>query len=269
MLPKEGIQYPGIVQLLTLLRWTLIGLFASDTDEGENFMRTLTPMLVRNGICVVISQFSATGHTEPLRDAISKWRQVNVFVHFMEYDFSFDKILPFHLIFISLPGPIEGKVWIISPLIKLIIRRHWLFQYIHSIWNFDFRNKDKANNDVFEPILFVQRQFQDQSFHCSFSKQLFSDKGRKRCTQKIPLDSPKKWNSIQILNDHHVYSVIKTLAHSLDVAYSSRSRRRRKKCKECFGVPRLQSWQVWGPDKDTSNLVSLVGIQRTRVPTSL
>ncbi|XP_013920590.1 PREDICTED: uncharacterized protein LOC106547849 [Thamnophis sirtalis] len=45
MIPKEGIQYPGIVQLLTHFGWILIGLFASDTEEGENFMRTFTPML--------------------------------------------------------------------------------------------------------------------------------------------------------------------------------------------------------------------------------
>ncbi|XP_070790190.1 vomeronasal type-2 receptor 26-like [Pituophis catenifer annectens] len=46
MFPKEGIQYPGIVQLLLHFRWTLIGLFASDTENGENFMRTFTRMLL-------------------------------------------------------------------------------------------------------------------------------------------------------------------------------------------------------------------------------
>ncbi|XP_070790086.1 vomeronasal type-2 receptor 26-like [Pituophis catenifer annectens] len=47
MAPKNGIQYPAIVQLLLHFRWTLIGLFASDTEKGENFMRTLTPMLIQ------------------------------------------------------------------------------------------------------------------------------------------------------------------------------------------------------------------------------
>ncbi|XP_060542282.1 vomeronasal type-2 receptor 26-like [Pantherophis guttatus] len=64
MFPKEGIQYPATVQLLLHFRWTLIGLFASDTENGENFMRIFPPVLVRNGICVVISQlFSTTGYT--------------------------------------------------------------------------------------------------------------------------------------------------------------------------------------------------------------
>ncbi|KAM6469361.1 vomeronasal type-2 receptor 26-like [Liasis olivaceus] len=64
MVPKEGSQYPAIVQLLLHFRWTLIGLVASDTDNAEHFVRTLTPLLVRNGICVVVSQrFSMTRFT--------------------------------------------------------------------------------------------------------------------------------------------------------------------------------------------------------------
>ncbi|XP_070808198.1 extracellular calcium-sensing receptor-like [Pituophis catenifer annectens] len=45
LLPKEGFQYPAIVQLLLHFRWTFIGLFASDTEKGEKFMRIFTPML--------------------------------------------------------------------------------------------------------------------------------------------------------------------------------------------------------------------------------
>ncbi|XP_070795164.1 vomeronasal type-2 receptor 26-like [Pituophis catenifer annectens] len=244
MVPKEGIQYPGIIQLLLHFRWTLIGLFASDTEKGEDFMRTFTLMLVRNGICVVISQrFSTTGHAAPLRDALSKWRQVNVFVHFTEYDSFGDRILLFHSNLGGLPGPIEGKVWIISPLVKLTMRRRRFFKYVHSVWNFVVRDKERPKDDGFEPILFVQPQFQDQSFHCSFSKQLFSIKGRRKCIQKAPLRTQKKRNSIKIPNDHHVYNIVKTLAHALSAAYSSRSRWIRKASEERLMASRLQPWQ--------------------------
>ncbi|XP_070592682.1 vomeronasal type-2 receptor 26-like [Erythrolamprus reginae] len=244
MVPKEGIQYPGIIQLLLHFRWTLIGLFASDTEKGEDFMRTFTLALVRHGICVVISQrFSTTGHAVPLRDALSKWRQVNVFVHFTEYDSFMDRILFFHSTLEDLPGPIEGKVWIISPLIKLTMRRHIRFKYVHSIWNFVVRGKESLQDDGFEPVLFVQPEFQDQSFHCSFSKQFCSIKGRRKCTQKAPLETQEKRNSVKIPNDHHVYSIIKTLAHALSAAYSSRSRWIRKASKEGLVASRLQPWQ--------------------------
>ncbi|KAG6477633.1 type-2 vomeronasal receptor [Crotalus adamanteus] len=255
MLPKEGFHYPAIVQLLLHFRWTLIGLFASDTEKGENFMRTLTPMLVRNGICVVISQqFLKTGYTAALRDALSKWKQINVFVHFIEYVSIWDRILPFHLALMHLPGPIEGKVWIFSALGSMIKRRHRLHKYLHSIWMFDFQREKRPQDDTFEPSFLSKHPFQDHYFHCSLSKHAFSVKGRRRCIQKIPLDTQGKRNRVWITNSHHLYSIMKrvwdrinsviqTLAQAMDSAYSSRSRQRSKGVKEKLGVPRLQPWQ--------------------------
>ncbi|XP_070790276.1 vomeronasal type-2 receptor 26-like [Pituophis catenifer annectens] len=54
--PKEGAQNLGIVKLLLYFRWTFIGVFAADTDNGEHFIRTFIPVLAQNGICVVFSQ---------------------------------------------------------------------------------------------------------------------------------------------------------------------------------------------------------------------
>ncbi|XP_070790901.1 vomeronasal type-2 receptor 26-like [Pituophis catenifer annectens] len=244
MLPKNGIQYPGIVQLLLHFRWTLIGLFAPDTEEGENFMRTFTPMLVRNGICVVISQqFSMARATEPLRNAISKWRKVNVFVHSIEFASIVNRIHDIHLAIEGLPGPIEGKVWIATIVQKLTIKRDTQFKYIHSIWNFPFQERKWPNDDAFQPNLFQDSKFEDQSFRCSFSKHVLSVKGRRRCTQIAPLDMQEKKNRIQIKNDHRFNSVVKTLAHVLNVAYSSISRRRKMEKKERLGAPRLEPWQ--------------------------
>ncbi|KAF7235274.1 hypothetical protein EYD10_17889 [Varanus komodoensis] len=56
MVPEEGIQYPGIVRLLLHFRWTMVGLFALDTENGEKFMKTLKPELHQNGICVIFSR---------------------------------------------------------------------------------------------------------------------------------------------------------------------------------------------------------------------
>ncbi|KAM6469360.1 vomeronasal type-2 receptor 26-like [Liasis olivaceus] len=154
MVPKEGSQYPAIVQLLLHFRWTLIGLVASDTDNAEHFVRTLTPLLVRNGICVVVSQrFSMTRFTVSTSGALSKWRQVNVFVYLIEY-------------------------------------------------------------------------------------------GRRRCTEKEQMETPEEWDRILIRNDHRVYSTVKTLAHALNAAYSSRARKIRKEGVERLGTPRLQPWQL-------------------------
>ncbi|XP_070790230.1 vomeronasal type-2 receptor 26-like [Pituophis catenifer annectens] len=243
-LPKKGFHYPGIVQLLLHFRWILIGLFVSDTENGENFMRTFTPMLVGSYICVVISQrFSTTTDTAALRDAISKWKQVNVFVHFIEYVSPLERIIPFHLILEGLPGPIEGKLWIMTFLGTYQIKKNRHLKYVHSIWTFSFQGKKRPKYYIFEPYFFTDPKFEDQSFHCSFSKHIFSVKGRRRCTQKAPLETQLKRNKIWVQNDHHLYSIVKTLVHALNAAYSSRSSRRWKKEKDGLRALRMKPWQ--------------------------
>ncbi|XP_060548079.1 uncharacterized protein LOC132711967 [Pantherophis guttatus] len=266
MLHKEGFHYPAIVQLLLHFRWTLIGLFASDTENGENFMRIFPPVLVRSGICVVISQlFSTTGYTASLRDSLSKWRQVNVFVHFIEFDSIWGRILPFHLTFMRLPGPIEGKVWILTNFVLYAMNKCRLLKYIHSILNFAYLPKESPMDEAFKPNFFVEEKFQDFYFRCSLSKNVFSVKGRRRCTQKAPLETQEKRNRIQIPSHYHHYSLIQTLAQALNATYSSRSRRRRKEGEKTLGSPRLQPWQVWGSQYGSINLRSFGGgIQRRR-----
>ncbi|KAK9405345.1 type-2 vomeronasal receptor [Crotalus adamanteus] len=246
MLPKEGFQIPAIVQLLLHFGWALIGLFAPDTEEGEHFMRTLTPILVKNRICVVISQqFSRTGHTAPLRDALSQWKQVNVFVHFIEFASHFTRILPFHSALEGLPGPIEGKVWIMTMVGVYFIGKDRLLKYVHSIWSFPLQwKKSWQKDDAYKTPFFVKHEFQAEYFHCSVSKHIFSVKGRRRCTQKAPVETQEKRNRMQIPNASVPYSVIKILAHALNVA--SKSQRRRKKGEERLGAPPLHPWK-WHP----------------------
>ncbi|XP_070600248.1 vomeronasal type-2 receptor 26-like [Erythrolamprus reginae] len=244
MLPSNGFQYSGIVHVLLHFRWNFIGVFSTDTEEGENFMRTFTPMLVRNGICVVIShQFSLARAIDHLRNAISTWRKVNIFVHFLEFFSLGDRLQHIHLVIEGLSGPTEGKVWITTTVQKLKMRRHALHQYIHSIWTFSFQERKWSNDDAFQPNLFRDSKFEDQSFHCSLSKHILSVKGRRRCTQIAPLDIEEKKNRIQIKNDHCFYTVVKTLAHALNVAYSSIPRRRKKEWKKRLEAPRLEPWQ--------------------------
>ncbi|KAG6539388.1 type-2 vomeronasal receptor [Crotalus adamanteus] len=244
LLPPKSILYPAIVQLLLHFRWTLIGLFASNTENGVNFMGTFTPLLVKNGICVAISQqFSTTEATAPFRDALSKWRQVNVFLHYIEYGAVLDRILPFHLTFMHLPGPIEGKVWITTLIGLFPLKNDRHLKYINSIWTVALEEKQRAVRDAFEHNFFVKPPFGEESFLCFFSKHVFSVKGRKRCIEKAPLDMQKKKNMIEINNVHHFYTVIYTLTHALIAAYSSRSRRRRKKGKERLGASGLQPWE--------------------------
>ncbi|XP_060542386.1 uncharacterized protein LOC132710365 [Pantherophis guttatus] len=179
-----------------------------------------------------------------LRDVISKWRQVNVFVHFIEYYFLWDRIVFFHSTLNSLPEPIEGKVWINAGFGVLQIRRHPFLKYVHSVWTYDFQWRKRPNDSSFDQDLLVQPQFGDQSLHCSFSKDIISVKGRRRCIQKSPLKTNVERNKMWNRYNRLVYTLINILAHALNAAYSSISRRRRKEGEERLGTQRLQAWQL-------------------------
>ncbi|XP_070592730.1 vomeronasal type-2 receptor 26-like [Erythrolamprus reginae] len=64
MVPKEGVQYLGILRLLLHFQWTSVGLFAPDTDNGKHFIVMMVPVLFKNGICVVFSQIFSGMNTE-------------------------------------------------------------------------------------------------------------------------------------------------------------------------------------------------------------
>ncbi|XP_078242220.1 vomeronasal type-2 receptor 26-like [Pogona vitticeps] len=55
MVPKDEHQYLGIVQLLLHFRWNWVGLITPDTDDGERFIQTMTPLLLSNAICTAFS----------------------------------------------------------------------------------------------------------------------------------------------------------------------------------------------------------------------
>ncbi|XP_058023729.1 vomeronasal type-2 receptor 26-like [Ahaetulla prasina] len=245
MLLKEGFQYSAIVRVLLHFRWTLIGLLAPDTEEGENFLRTFPPLLLRNGICVVISQrFAMTGHRAPFRDSsFSQWKQVNVFVHFTEHIILSSTFHIFHLTLDILSGPIREKIWITTTLGNYIMTHLGYHKYIHSIWSFEFMQNISPKDGAFESFSFLDSQYEDKNFQCSFSKHVFSVKGQKRCTQKTPVETEDDLNGILVENSDSVYLIFMTLAHVLKAAYSSRSWRRRKEAQETLEAPRLQPWQ--------------------------
>ncbi|XP_060537891.1 vomeronasal type-2 receptor 26-like [Pantherophis guttatus] len=82
MLPAEGAHYQGMVMLVLHFRWTLVGLLAPDTENGQQFMRTMTSQLVRNGICPVLSQtFSPVSREAKIEwHLFLSWRKINVFI---------------------------------------------------------------------------------------------------------------------------------------------------------------------------------------------
>ncbi|XP_060540836.1 vomeronasal type-2 receptor 26-like [Pantherophis guttatus] len=51
MAPKEDHQHIGVIQLLLHFKWTWIGIFVVDNNNGENFLQKMQPLVSENGIC--------------------------------------------------------------------------------------------------------------------------------------------------------------------------------------------------------------------------
>ncbi|XP_044281311.1 vomeronasal type-2 receptor 26-like [Varanus komodoensis] len=94
VVPKDRDQYLGIVQLLLHFRWTWIGLYVPDNDNGEWFMQAMTLLLTMNSICVAFTlrfqERNALIKCGPNEMASMGWMAVMVKLHpfLRKYGFS-------------------------------------------------------------------------------------------------------------------------------------------------------------------------------------
>uniref|UniRef100_A0A670ZQ39 G-protein coupled receptors family 3 profile domain-containing protein n=1 Tax=Pseudonaja textilis TaxID=8673 RepID=A0A670ZQ39_PSETE len=56
MVPREDLQYEGILSLLLYFRWIWIGVVVMDTESGERFVQTVIPMFSQKGVCFAFIQ---------------------------------------------------------------------------------------------------------------------------------------------------------------------------------------------------------------------
>ncbi|XP_061469587.1 vomeronasal type-2 receptor 26-like [Rhineura floridana] len=247
MVPKDEYLYTGIVRLLLHFKWTWIGLFAPNNDNGERFMSSLSPILTSNGICVAISQRIPeliVSRVLVSSDSLLTWTQVNVFVYYSETRSFYGGIFLINQILTWLIKPTEGKVWITTALWDItstLSDRRLHFQHSHSFFSFLIQTKDSLKRDNFDVSHIVP--YWRKAFHCFYSKHLLSVKQQYRCEQRgdLPLDMIAQSLS---QDNYFIYSSVQAVAHALNAAYSSRSRRMSMMGGgDRLGLQRLQPWQ--------------------------
>ncbi|XP_039192286.1 vomeronasal type-2 receptor 26-like [Crotalus tigris] len=260
IVPKEGVQYLGILELLLHFQWTSVGLFAPDTDNGKDFIATMVLVLFKKGICVVFSQTLSGMNTENIKvDAasIKKWKQVNVFIYFSEAGFFLDGIMVIEKLteisilyaesYVVESLTSTGKVIITTALWDLTFDLAYgvISQtHIQGFFSFLIQKKIKIKYDILS--LFTSLYyFAEKAFHCLYSKAASTVKGWTRCTEKeaVGTFSQKEIEKTLSLDTSHAYYTVQALAGALDAAYSSRSKRR--KVKGGGEIPVLQIIQPW------------------------
>nr|XP_034960992.1 vomeronasal type-2 receptor 26-like [Zootoca vivipara] len=249
MLPKEEIQYLGIVKLLLHFGWTWIGLFAPDNDNGERFLNALRPLMMSRGICVAFSERVAreTLYVELMgRKPPVMWRKVTVFVFYGDSRYEFTPIFVIQEILENIQT--GGKVWIttafqdINRLLNYDIKH---FMYTHGSLSFTMKTRTWTKHDSIEPLSERTIQFWGESFHCSCPKYVLIMKQWRRCTEKEKLEIlPQEEIERALSQDSFItYNSVQAVALALRSAYSFRS-------KQMFMVGeadrlRLQKLQPW------------------------
>lgn len=175
MVPIEGVQYPGIMKLLLHFNWTLVGLVAPDTSNGQRFMNMLISMLTRNGICAVISQmFTVTASNMKVKfGQYKKWKQVNVFVYHAETSSFLEGIAVIERVLTAFKKPIVGKIWITTARWDLTLGLKVSISSlpnIHAVFSFLMKTKKVANYDGFKLLYNFMDQFLEETFQCSYGK---------------------------------------------------------------------------------------------------
>ncbi|XP_066469320.1 vomeronasal type-2 receptor 26-like [Tiliqua scincoides] len=249
MVPKEP-QYVGVVGLLLHFQWSWVALVAADTDNGERFIRTLTPLLTQSSICVAYSQSISgltTGKVLLRKESLLKERQVNVFLYYAETG-SF-----VHVMFVIqrevefLIKPKVGKIWITTAFWDISLELSFSrlsFQHIQGLFSFSIQSMKRINYNGFGKLLFTWQRLVEGGFHCSFPKPVLSVKGWTRCRER---PQPLPWDVMEralTQDSYAIHSAVQAVAQALHAASSSRIWRRVVEDGGSLEVPRVQAWQL-------------------------
>ncbi|XP_053148499.1 vomeronasal type-2 receptor 26-like isoform X1 [Hemicordylus capensis] len=250
MVPKQEPPYLGIVKLLLHFKWTWTGLLVPDNDQGERFVSTFTPVMLRNSLCVAfLERIPVLDRVKQHFDKMSLLvqRQANVIVYHMNTYAAW--ILA---VLLKVAERIEkqklGKVWIATILEDLGMKLFYRvadIQHIHGSFSFSIPAQKDTKCDNFESLYIAILESWHKAFHCSYSKSVISIRGHLRCTEKEILGTlPENVvESILSQDNYSIYNTVWASARALNAAHSSRLNRILMAGAGKLEHPMVQPWQ--------------------------
>ncbi|XP_015263425.1 PREDICTED: vomeronasal type-2 receptor 26-like [Gekko japonicus] len=257
MIPKAEPQYLGIAKLLLHFRWTWIGLFAPDTDSGERFISTVTPVLTRSDICVVFSQRIIglnLGYIGKIHKYLSRVTslsiQKNIYVYVYYGGLHYLAGLTFVLK--QIYRRIKSKMWRVWITVALsditfgLTDSAFDIQQIHGSLSFLIQTKRRPNNVGFPTYDMDSaiEAFGFKAFHCPSSE--YSLSRWAKCREEEKLQNPPQELLERTLSQdsYGIYNTLQAMGNALHAAYISRSRQMVMVGRKKLMLQRLQSWQL-------------------------
>ncbi|XP_026544046.1 vomeronasal type-2 receptor 26-like [Notechis scutatus] len=257
IVPKEEYLYWGIAKVLHHFRWNWVGLLAPDTDNGKRFLRTLRPILTRNTICVA---FSVNIPILPWKmrllfnEPFHLWNNVSVFIYYGEHRHLYSLIKALQSYIERHIKPILAKVWITTAMWDLTLNlSDNILSPQHLRGFFSFLIHTEKRPQVSETFFGMMQNFGKMVFNCSYSRHLFSVKGRVRCQENEELKNLEEEvvEKTFSLDSYSIYNLAWAVARASHDAYLSRSKQKAKKKRDHRLV--LQAWQSLPHSRCTTN----------------
>ncbi|XP_058038598.1 vomeronasal type-2 receptor 26-like [Ahaetulla prasina] len=240
MVPKEDLQYEGILSLLLYFKWIWIGVVIMETESGERFIQTVIPMFSQKGICFAfIQKIPVITFITNISEILHKGRNIyNTLTHskatvILAYgesnSFGFFRFLSYQSdeAIDSKHRKSLGKVWITTAQMEIasfVFQRDWDLDIFHGAVAFMFHSRDVSG---FQQFIENRNPFttKEDGFFKNFWEQVFGcvlpdipDKMEKNhCTGAEQLGSLLYPNFEMSMSGHSysVYNAVFTIAHAL------------------------------------------------------
>ncbi|KAF7234860.1 Vomeronasal type-2 receptor 26 [Varanus komodoensis] len=166
MTSKEENQYLGIVHLAMRFGSTWIGLFFPDSENGEEFVRLVIPLIISHGICIAFTKrLPQSMDTMTEKEVFAVWGQGNVAIMYIDSQFGCIPALVSQEKFVS--EQIGGKVWITTTAADINL-------YLESAFSLKSWSsyREKENLEML-PQEELESVFSQDRFHNYNSAQMF------------------------------------------------------------------------------------------------
>ncbi|XP_070584018.1 vomeronasal type-2 receptor 26-like [Erythrolamprus reginae] len=268
MVLKEHLQYNGIIQLLRHFRWTWIGIFSVDNNNGENFLEKMQPLLSENGICsAFIERLTEKLHLERFNEFYQmisitfinmRDSKTHVFLVYGEaWTIIWLRFITFVLDPESKTTALLRKVWIMTAQIDFILSGvqitldlkmfNGAFSFsVHSSAVTGFKEFLQTINPLSDRRDGFRQNVWEQSFDCSFPKPELEKMQSKQCTGEMTLeDVPTPIFEMEMTGQSYsVYNAVYAVAHALQALYILGFNRKKTMMDKNLDHPNLQAWQL-------------------------
>nr|XP_028560346.1 vomeronasal type-2 receptor 26-like [Podarcis muralis] len=250
MVPKEDLQYEGILSLLLRFRWSWIGIVVMDTDNGERFVQTVLLVFPQKGICIdFIERIPTPTFIPDLKGMLDRGKEIhdtlmnskaNVILAFGEsYSLSFFRWLSFLSEMHSLSKKPKGKVWITTAQVEVTsfsYQRTWDAEIFHGAIGFTFHSSDlpefrqfaKGKNPSSTSGDDFIKDFWQTAFGCVFLNAAVDEVEGDICTGVEKLeDLPIPFFEMSMTgHSYNVYNAVYVVAHALHAMSLARFKQR-------------------------------------------